>query len=159
MLVPAIQQRESAISKSERGKKTKHHLLTHIYGIRKKQTKKKPKRYWWTYLQRKNRDSDIENRLVDIVAEGEGGKNWDSSIGICTLYASSMFLSWVITSLSNISSLAFFLMCFPHDSYVLPQSKSQVEMPCGSFQHGVNIHLFIYSTNTWWVCIQGQTLS
>ena len=40
VLVPAIQQRESAISKSERGKKTKHHLLTHIYGIRKKQTKK-----------------------------------------------------------------------------------------------------------------------
>ena len=43
VLVPAIQQRESAISKSERGKKTKHHLLTHIYGIRKKQTKKKTK--------------------------------------------------------------------------------------------------------------------
>ena len=159
MLVPAIQQRESAISKSERGKKKQASFINTYIWNQEKTNKKKPKQYWWNYLQRKNRDSDIENRLVDIVAEGEGGKNWDSSIGICTLYASSMFLSWVITSLSNISSLAFFLMCFPHDSYVLPQSKSQVEMPCGSFQHGVNIHLFIYSTNTWWVCIQGQTLS
>ena len=158
MLVSAIQECESAISKSEREKYT-HRLLTHIYGVRKrKQTNKT--QYWWTYLQGRNRDSDVENRLVDTVAEGESGKSWVSSSGIYSLYASSVFLSWVIVSLSNISSLAFLLMCSPHDSYVLPQSKSQVEMPCGSFQHGVGVHSFIYSTNTWWgVCTQGQTLS
>ena len=44
VLVSAIQQCESAISKSEtEKKKKKHHLLTHIYGIRKK--KNKTKRY------------------------------------------------------------------------------------------------------------------
>ena len=34
--------------------------------------------YWWTYLQGRNRDVDIENRLVDTIGEGEGGKNWES---------------------------------------------------------------------------------
>ena len=44
VLVSAIQQCESAISKSETEKKKqkkKHHLLTHINGIRKKQNKTK----------------------------------------------------------------------------------------------------------------------
>ena len=29
--------------------------------------------YWWTYLQSRNRDSDIEDGLVDTVGKGEGG--------------------------------------------------------------------------------------
>ena len=35
---------------------------------------------WWTYLQGRNRGADRENRPVDTVGEGEGGKNWKSSI-------------------------------------------------------------------------------
>ena len=38
--------------------------------------------YWWTYLQGKNRDTDVENWLVDTVGEREGGMNWESSIQI-----------------------------------------------------------------------------
>ena len=37
---------------------------------------------WVTEL---NRDSDIENRLVDTVREGESGTNWESSIETYTL--------------------------------------------------------------------------
>ena len=38
-----------------------------------------------SYLQGRNRDTDIENKLVDPVEEGEGGTNWESSIDIYTL--------------------------------------------------------------------------
>ena len=31
---------------------------------------------WWTYLQGRKRDADIEN----TVGEGEGGMNWESSM-------------------------------------------------------------------------------
>ena len=30
------------------------------------------KLYWWTYLQRRNGDTDVENQLVDTVGEGMG---------------------------------------------------------------------------------------
>ena len=32
--------------------------------------------YWWTYLQGSNRETDIENRLVDTVGEEEDETNW-----------------------------------------------------------------------------------
>ena len=41
--------------------------------------------YWWTYFQGGNGDSDIENRLVDTVWEGDGGTNRESSMEIYTL--------------------------------------------------------------------------
>ena len=37
------------------------------------------KRYRWIYLQDSSRDTDIENRLVDTVGEGEGGMDWENS--------------------------------------------------------------------------------
>ena len=37
------------------------------------------KLYWWTYLQDRNKDADIENRLMNTAREGEG-PNWESSI-------------------------------------------------------------------------------
>ena len=43
------------------------------------------KQYWWTYLQGRNRDTDVENSLVDTVKDVEGGMNWDSNIEICIL--------------------------------------------------------------------------
>ena len=36
----------------------------------------------WTYLQGKNRDVDVDNRLVDTAGEEEGEMNWESSIDI-----------------------------------------------------------------------------
>ena len=41
--------------------------------------------YWWTYLQGKNGDTDIENRLVGAVGEGERRMNGESSIDMYTL--------------------------------------------------------------------------
>ena len=41
--------------------------------------------YWWTYMLGKNRDVDIQNRLMDTVGEGEGGMNWESSMEMHTL--------------------------------------------------------------------------
>ena len=43
------------------------------------------KEYCWSCLQRRNGDADIENRLVDVVGEGEGGTDWESSVDIYTL--------------------------------------------------------------------------
>ena len=33
--------------------------------------------YWWMYLQGRNREADVENRLVDTAGEGESGTNWE----------------------------------------------------------------------------------
>ena len=35
---------------------------------------------WWTYLQGRNRDADIENGLAHKAGEGDFGNNWDRSI-------------------------------------------------------------------------------
>ena len=40
---------------------------------------------WWTYLQGRNTDADIENGLADTAGEGEGGINWKSNIEPYTL--------------------------------------------------------------------------
>ena len=39
------------------------------------------------YMQSSSRDTDIKNRLVDTAGEGEGGKNWETSIKTYTLLA------------------------------------------------------------------------
>ena len=36
-------------------------------------------------FQGSNADTDIENRLVDTVGEGEGGTNWESNMETYTL--------------------------------------------------------------------------
>ena len=41
--------------------------------------------FWWTYLQGRKRDSDIENRLGDTEREGEGGTNQKSNMETYTL--------------------------------------------------------------------------
>ena len=41
--------------------------------------------YWWTYLQGRNRDTDIENRTVDTEWEGKGRMNWENNIKTYTL--------------------------------------------------------------------------
>ena len=35
--------------------------------------------YWWTYFQGRNGDTDIKNRLVDMVEGRESGMNWGSN--------------------------------------------------------------------------------
>ena len=42
--------------------------------------KKKQKQYKWTYLQNKNRLTDIENKLIVTRGERKGGINWDFGI-------------------------------------------------------------------------------
>ena len=41
--------------------------------------------YRWTYLQGRNRDTDVENGLVETAEEQKGGTNWESSIDKYTL--------------------------------------------------------------------------
>ena len=41
--------------------------------------------YRLTYLQGRNRNTDVENRHVNTGGEGEGGMNWEIRIDICTL--------------------------------------------------------------------------
>ena len=36
-------------------------------------------------MQGRNKDADVENRLMDIVGAGEDGTNWESSIEIYAL--------------------------------------------------------------------------
>ena len=33
--------------------------------------------YWWTYLQGRDRDTNVESVVVDTVEEGKGGMNWE----------------------------------------------------------------------------------
>ena len=65
-------------SKSERERQTSY-INAYIWNLERW--------YWGTYLQGSNRDTDIENRLVDMGRDGggEGGTNWDSSTETCTL--------------------------------------------------------------------------
>ena len=48
----------------------------------------------WTYLQGRNRDADVENKLMDIAGEGEGGMNWQSSIEIHTFTLCKIDSHW-----------------------------------------------------------------
>ena len=41
--------------------------------------------YWRSYVQSSKGDTDINNRLLDTVGEGEGGMIWENSIETCTL--------------------------------------------------------------------------
>ena len=41
--------------------------------------------YWWIYLQGRNSNTNVENRLVNTVGEGEGRMNWETRINIYTL--------------------------------------------------------------------------
>ena len=35
---------------------------------------------WWTYMRDSKRDSDVKNRLLDSVGEGEGEMIWENNI-------------------------------------------------------------------------------
>ena len=38
-----------------------------------------------TYMWDSNRDTDVKNRILDSVGEGEGGMIWENSIETCIL--------------------------------------------------------------------------
>ena len=57
-------------SKSERGKQ-----ISYVNAY----TWNPEKWYWWIYSQSRNRNTAVENRLVDTVKGGEVGTRWDSS--------------------------------------------------------------------------------
>ena len=38
-----------------------------------------------TYMQDRKRDTDVKNRLLGFVGEGEGGMIWENSIETCIL--------------------------------------------------------------------------
>ena len=65
------------IIQSEVSQKNKHHILMHIYGIWRW--------YVWSYVQGSKGDTDVKNRLLDSVGEGESGMIWENSIKTHTL--------------------------------------------------------------------------
>ena len=42
--------------------------------------------YQWSYVQGNKGDTDIKNRRLDSVGEGEGGVIWDNSIVTCNFF-------------------------------------------------------------------------
>ena len=62
-------------SKSEREKQISY-LNAYIWNLERW--------YWWTCLQGRNGDTDVENRLVNTVREGKSGMNGETSINIYT---------------------------------------------------------------------------
>ena len=66
---------------SQREKKN-YYILTHIWNLEKW--------HWWTYLQGRNGDTDIENGLVGPVGEGESEMNGESSINTYSVQFSSV---------------------------------------------------------------------
>ena len=40
---------------------------------------------WWSYIPSSKRNTDIKNRPLDSVGEGEGGMTWENSIETCIL--------------------------------------------------------------------------
>ena len=53
------------------------YINAHVWNLEKWYTR--------TYVKDRNRNADVEKGHVDTVGEGEGGKNWESSVGIHTL--------------------------------------------------------------------------
>ena len=51
-------------------------------------------------FQGRNRDTDIENKPVDTAGEGEGGRNWESSVDIYTLPCVKQMASFSRSSLA-----------------------------------------------------------
>ena len=62
--------------KSEREKQTSY-SIAYIWNLEKW--------CWWTYLQGRNRDPDIEDRPVDTAGEGKGRMNWENDVATYTL--------------------------------------------------------------------------
>ena len=63
-------------NKSERERQILH-IKTHMWNLESW--------HWWSYMQGRKGDTDIKNRLLDSVGEGEGGMIWENSIETCTL--------------------------------------------------------------------------
>ena len=66
---------QSEVSQKE---KNKYHILMHRCGIQKK--------WYRSYLQSINRDTDIGNKCVNTKGKGEGGRNWEIGIDIYTRF-------------------------------------------------------------------------
>ena len=63
-------------SKSER-KTPIQYINTYIWNLERWQR--------WPYMRGSKRDTDVKNRLLDSVGEGEGGMIWENSIEACIL--------------------------------------------------------------------------
>ena len=53
------------------------HSLSHSWNLERQ--------YWQSYMQGSKTDTDVKNRLLDSVGEGEGGMIWENSIETCIL--------------------------------------------------------------------------
>ena len=63
-------------SKSER-KTPIQYINAYIWNLERQQQ--------WPYMRDSKRDTDIKNRLLDSVGEGEGGMIWENNIETCIL--------------------------------------------------------------------------
>ena len=73
-------------SKSEREKQISY-INSYMWNL--------DKWYRWTYLQGRNRDTDVEKRHVDTGRGGRGGMNWEIGIEVCALpYVKQIYFSY-----------------------------------------------------------------
>ena len=52
-------------------------------------------------MQDSNRDTDVKNKLLDSVGEGEGGMIWENSIETCILYVKYIYYMWASPGLMH----------------------------------------------------------
>ena len=65
---------QSEVSQKEKYRILMRYLSIYIWNLEKW--------YRWSYLQSRNRDTDVENKCMDTKGEGGGGMNWEIGIDI-----------------------------------------------------------------------------
>ena len=127
--------------------------------------------YRWMYLQNRDRDTDIEDGLVDREGEGERGTKWERSVDIFTLCSvdsamSNSALLWTVThqALQSmiLSSQEYWsgLPCPPPGDLPSPGIKPvppalQVDSSCGAIGE-VHTHTTMCKTDSWWEAAEQQ---
>ena len=110
--------------------KDQHHILTHIYGIWYRQS----------YVQGSNGDTDIKNRLLDSVGEGEGGMIWENSI---ETYVSPCVRSIIRASLMHDAGHLKLVLCDNLDGWGGEGGGS------GFRREGSRVCLWLICTDIW----------
>ena len=74
---PANADEPAAFTEWSKKEKDQYCILTHIWNLERQ--------YRQSYMQGSKGDTDVKNRLLDSVGEGEGGMIWENSLETCIL--------------------------------------------------------------------------
>ena len=73
-----------------KSEKNKRCTLTHIRGIKK--------RYTWTYVQGRDRDTDVENGCIDMGGSGKGRVGWNERLGLPWIHCACVLSHLVVSN-------------------------------------------------------------